>query len=60
MQGSGKVVATEGGDLGEATTRILLRLLHRINVKDAGKRRRDEQTTIKEIQELHEEEFRQH
>jgi hypothetical protein len=32
----------EGGDLGEATTRILLRLLHRINVKDAGKRRRDE------------------
>lgn len=47
------------GDREEATTKILLRLLQRINVKDAGKRKKSEYTTIKEIQDLHEEEFRQ-
>jgi hypothetical protein len=45
----------KGGD-----ERTLLKLLQRINVKDAGKRKAHEYTTLKEIEELHEEEFRQH
>ena len=32
----------------------LLRLIQRINVRDAGKRKEEEYTTIKEIQDLHE------
>jgi len=38
----------------------LQKLIQMINVKDAGKRNEDEYTTIKEIQDLHEKEFREH
>jgi len=34
--------------------KTLLKLIQRINVKDAGKRNMEEYTTIKEIQDLHE------
>jgi len=38
----------------------LQKLIQMINVRDAGKRNEDEYTTIKEIQDLHEKEFREH
>jgi hypothetical protein len=42
------------------TVVVLQKLLQRINVRDAGLRRQGEYTTIKEIEDLHEEEFRKH
>ena len=42
----------------ESTTKVLLRLLQRINVRDAGKRNKNDKTILKEIEMLHEEEFR--
>jgi hypothetical protein len=42
------------------TIALLQKLLQKINVRDAGVRRQGEYTTIKEIEDLHEEEFRKH
>jgi hypothetical protein len=45
----------EGNDQ-SGSANILLKLIQKINVRNAGKR--DEFDTVKEIEELHEEEFR--
>ena len=46
----------DDGEETDAGSNTLLKLIQRINVRNAGKR--DEYDTIKEIEELHEEEFR--
>lgn len=53
----GKANALTGHSGTSETIKILLELLRRINVRNAGKR--EGTTTLKEIEELHEEEFRQ-
>ena len=37
-----------------------MKLIHCMNLKDAGKRKKEEYTTLKEIEVLHEEEIRDH
>ena len=52
----GKADALVGSSGTSETIKTLLELLRRINVRNAGKR--EGTTTLKEIEELHEEEFR--
>jgi len=51
---------SRSGSLRPDDQKTLQKLIQRINVRDAGKRNENEYTTIKEIQDLHEKEFREH